>query len=520
MSMKKRVKKPVARRNTNSKKPTAEQEAERLLNVSSHEIHEGDFHQRQSAWNKVTSSEGGKLNGFTRVYMDSLGYKSLRQRLSFIEYILDRHEYRSFKVISGQEVERAMDEELRLRKSQKLYVKYQDSMYIIIQLGEREIQEGMNIAAAHIDSPALVSTGSIRQNFNVATMPCTVRGGLVPKDVTNRDFYLHYYGFRRRNGSSVKTEFTIGQNARDPVFNVAEASMHMDIEEQRKVMIKDLEMIIGSRPFPARGVNPRQNRKLGVMKLLNDKHGITEQDLRDAEITFLPLDDPRFVGADRSLISAYGQDNWACAFSLLWGFLKTKRPQYTKMLVLYDKEETRDAGRGSISTNFINSIIVPAIARTTKKEAADEWEMLRNTWSLYADATEPISVFNPDQHDPYSTTYVGSGVVLNDYGGGKGNEGGYEASPEMKRAMRTLFERKNIAHQFGIMGTHEDPIPGSSDAFHSCLLLSQGVDIGIPLLGMHRMKEIVSVIDLWNLYKTAIAFFSVSDHDKYWPKEK
>ena len=249
---------------------------------------------------------------------------------------------------------------------------------------------------------------------------------------------------------------------------------------------------------------------------LNKRFRITESALTKAELWFLPSQAPVWVGTDFSMISAYGQDNWASVFALLYGFLSAKQPEYTKIAVFYDKEEIGDTGRGSLGTKFIDDIVLPSLANLVGKELGDQWKMTRNSWSAFIDVTEPIQPYTPQKHDPRDSAYLGSGVTILPTSGDVGNLWGYESSPEFRHAISKLFKEKRIPHQFAIMGRHDNTAGGNSAEFH--LSMAEGIDLSVPLLGMHRTNELTSMVDLWYLFKAVNAFYMVTSHDAYLPK--
>ncbi len=73
-------------------------------------------------------------------------------------------------------------------------------------------------------------------------------------------------------------------------------------------------------------------------------------------------------------------------------------------------------------------------------------------------------------------------------------------------------------NQFGVMGTRDRIAAGASDNFHPAL--ARGIDIGLPLLSMHRPTEKISVIDIWNMYRGIKSFYSVNEISNFFPQRK
>ena len=89
---------------------------------------------------------------------------------------------------------------------------------------------------------------------------------------------------------------------------------------------ESLNILIGSRPDKEEGDN---KVKLTVMKLLNGKYGIIEEDFLSAELSAVPAFEVRDIGFDRSLIGAYGHDDRVCAYSELMAILEVSSTKKT-----------------------------------------------------------------------------------------------------------------------------------------------------------------------------------------------
>ena len=55
--------------------------------------------------------------------------------------------------------------------------------------------------------------------------------------------------------------------------------------------------------------------KLNILKLLNEKYGIDEEDFVSAELEVVPAGRARDYGLDRSMVMAYGHDDRVCAYT-------------------------------------------------------------------------------------------------------------------------------------------------------------------------------------------------------------
>ncbi len=480
------------------------------------DIHIVEYHGRKSAWDSLHKFQEPELEKFISLYMNSLGNKNIHARAGFVEGMLRKHKYRTFEEISnGQPIESIMGENpTRIKSRQKYYIKFQKSFITAIQIGRRPITDGTHIAAAHLDSVNLIGRiNKLKQDFNIAYMLATPYGGLDPKDFLNipMSMYIHAIVTRKNQDFSIHT--CIGEEDGEPKIYFPEQSFHLE-EDSAKPKVKHLRGVLGNRPYYDKKFDPTKRMVLNVMDILNKKYGITERSLKIADIRFVPSIRPS-LSLDGSVVAAYGQDNWASAFALLHGFLNTKNPEYTKIAIFYDREEVKDSGMGSISSNFFSEIITPTLAYVVNRDLADHYTMLQKGWGLFLDGLEPIHAFEPSAHDPYDSSYLGSGISITPASGETGDFEGYKTSPEYLRRLERILEENRIPYQYGVMGTHDDLTAGSTNTLFQSLFLEDGASIGVPCIGMHRATEQTSAIDLFNLTRAVRAFYSVKDHGAY-----
>ena len=136
-------------------------------------------------------------------------------------------------------------------------------------------------------------------------------------------------------------EVCIGENDDEPKFVINDLLPHLAQDQNKRTLnegIKgeELNVLIGSHPFKAD--EGSELVKLNVLKLLNEKYGICEDDFLSAELEMVPACKACDIGFDRSLIGAYGQDDRVCAYPALTAILNVENPEKTALAILADKE--------------------------------------------------------------------------------------------------------------------------------------------------------------------------------------
>ena len=223
----------------------------------------------------------------------------------------------------------------------KLYRINRGKALMLAVVGTRPLSEGVNIGAAHIDSPRL-----------------DLKPNPLYEDAELAFFKTHYYGGIRKyqwvtiplelrgvvalkDGSTVAV--SIGGAPEDPQFTIDDLLPHLGVEQSKKplgeaIPGESLNLLIGSRPFKDDEGSDRV--KLAVMDYLNQKYHIMEEDFISAELEVVPAFKAADIGFDRSLIGAYGHDDRVCGFACLAALLALGTPGKTAICMLADRRRS------------------------------------------------------------------------------------------------------------------------------------------------------------------------------------
>jgi len=160
----------------------------------------------------------------------------------------------------------------------------------------------------------------------------------------------------RKDGSSV--EIVIGEDENDTVFTITDLLPHLAAEQMQKKMSEgitgeNLNILFGSIPYNDEKV--KEKVKLNILKLLNEKYNITEEDLLSAELELVPSFKAKDVGLDKSMVGAYGQDDRVCAYTALRAVLDLDNVDKTAVCVLTDKEEIGSMGNTGAQSSFLET---------------------------------------------------------------------------------------------------------------------------------------------------------------------
>lgn len=392
----------------------------------------------------------------------------------------------------------------KYKAGDKVYKINRGKALIATTFGSKDLNEGLRINAAHIDSPrldlkpnplyeknelALFKThyyGGIRK-YQWVTIPLSMHGVVVKKDGT-------------------KVEINIGEAEEDPVFMISDLLPHLGMKQGERKLAEgitgeELNIIVGSLPLDDADI--KDAVKLHAMKLLNDRYGITEKDFSRAEIEFVPALKAKDMGFDRSLIAAYGQDDRICAYPALVAEIETKKPEFTTVTVLADKEEIGSVGNTGLHSNFVYDFI--SMLATNKK--ADVRVVCENSACLSSDVNAAYDPTFDSVFEANNSCYLNHGCVLTKYTGARGKYSSSDASAEFMAKVIDIMDNAGVHWQIGELGA-VDVGGGGTVAQFIAMLNIDVVDLGIPVLAMHAPYEVASKLDLYNGYKAFKAFYA------------
>ena len=393
---------------------------------------------------------------------------------------------------------------MEIKAGDKVYVCNRGKAVMLAYIGTKSLAEGVQISAAHIDSPRLdLKPTPLYEENELAYFKTHYYGGVRKYQWVTIPLELHGV-VALKDGTSVTVN--IGADANDPCLVITDLLPHLGAEQSRKPLAEaipgeTLNILLGSRPI---GDSEDTGRvKLAVMQILNEKYGIVEDDFTSAELEIVPAVNARDVGLDRSLIGSYGHDDRVCAYASLKALLDLETaPAKTAVCMLADKEEIGSEGvTGMQSAAFDTFMEDLCEAQGVAVRVCYE-----NSFCLSADVTAAYDPNYSSVYDPRNSAYVNYGVGLCKYTGARGKGGASDADAETVAYVRNLLDKENISWQIAELGK----VDAGGGGTVACYMANRNIttlDAGVPVLAMHAPFEIVSKLDCFETYRCVKAVF-------------
>ena len=392
-----------------------------------------------------------------------------------------------------------------LKAGDKVYANNMDKAIVLFIVGERPMEDGMKILGAHIDSPRLdLKQNPLYEDTDLALLETHYYGGIKKYQWVTLPLAIHGVVCKK---DGTKVDIVIGEDDNDPVIGISDLLVHLAQTQQEKKANKviegeDLNVLVGSMPLKD---EEKDAVKANILKILNDKYGIEEEDFLSAELEIVPAGKARDYGIDRSMVMAYGHDDRVCSYTSLMAMLKVERIDKTCVCLLVDKEEIGSVGATGMQSKFFENTVAEVMDRVGDYSDIKLRRALKNSKMLSSDVSAAFDPNYPSVMEKKNSAYFGKGLVFNKYTGSRGKGGCNDANPEFIAELRAIMDKHDVAFQTAELGK-VDQGGGGTIAYILANYNMEVIDCGVALHNMHAPWEVASKVDIYEAMKGYYAF--------------
>jgi aspartyl aminopeptidase len=450
-------------------------------------------------WDKIGENEVKEMMDFAEKYKDFMN-KAKTEREATAEIV------RMAKEKGFIDLNDAIAQNKKLSAGDKVFAVNKEKAVALFVIGSTPMEKGMNIVGSHIDSPRIdLKPNALYEDEGFALLETHYYGGIKKYQWVTIPLALH--GVVVKKGGE-KVNIVIGEDENDPVLYITDLLIHLSADQMEKKLAKgiegeDLNVLIGSRPIEDKEAKGRI--KLNILRILNERYGIDEEDFVTAEFEIVPAGRARDVGLDRSMVMAYGHDDRVCAYTSLEAILEIEKPEKTCVALFVDKEEIGSNGATGMHSRFFENVVAEVMELMGEYSELKLRRCLANSKMLSSDVTAAFDPIYPSVLERKNTAYMGKGIVITKYTGSRGKYSCNDANAEFLGYLRDLFNKHNIIWQTGELGK-VDQGGGGTIAYILAEYGMEVVDCGVALLSMHAPWEIASKADIYETYKAYKVF--------------
>lgn len=459
--------------------------------------------ERENAWKKYqTKDEKDKVFAFAEDYRGFLS--DCKTERECTAYFADKAKKAGY--ISLEEI---IDANRRLKAGDKVYAVNKDKGIALFVIGSEDMEQGMNILGAHIDSPRLdLKQNPLYEDTDMVLLDTHYYGGVKKYQWVTLPLALHGV-IAKKDGTVIPVN--IGEKPEDPVFGVSDLLIHLAADQMEKKASKviegeDMDVLVGSLPlYDEKDEEKKELVKKNVLRILQEQYDIEEEDFLSAEIEVVPAGAARDYGFDRSMIMGYGHDDRVCAYPSFMAMLAVEAPKRTLACLLVDKEEIGSVGATGMQSRFFENTVAELVNACGDYSELKVRRALKNSKVLSSDVSAAFDPNYPSVMEKRNAAYFGRGLVFNKYTGSRGKSGSNDAGAEYVGSLRRIMDDAGVSYQTAELGK-VDQGGGGTIAYILGNYDMQVIDSGVAVLNMHAPWEIISKVDLYEACRGYIAF--------------
>ena len=384
-----------------------------------------------------------------------------------------------------------------VKAGDKLYVTKNDSSVYAFHIGRLPLTDaGFRMICAHCDSP----TFRIKPN---AEMTC--EGGIVklntevyggPIMSTWFDRPLTIAGRVIVRGEDALHPKTLLLHVKRPLLQISNLAIHFNREVNNGVKLskqKDMLPILGV-------VTSELERGSLLMNVICGELNIKQEDIIDFDLYLADATPACTLGVHDEFLSSGRLDDLSMCFAGLEAMIATETTDMTKVLAIFDNEETGSQTKQGAGSPFLSMVLKRiALAQSGSEEAF--YQAVERAFMISADNAHAWHPNYSEKYDPTNHPVLGGGPVI------KFNAAQKYASDAVSAAVFA-----EICREAGVpcqrFVNHSDVAGGSTlGNILASSIPVRGVDMGNAILAMHSCRETGSTADHIYCVKAFTKFF-------------
>ena len=385
----------------------------------------------------------------------------------------------------------------KVQPGDKLYVTKNDSSIYAFHIGRKSLAEGgFHMICAHCDSP----TFRIKPN---AEMLC--EGGMIklntevyggPIMSTWFDRPLTIAGRVIVKGSDAFSPRTMLLHVKRPLLQISNLAIHFNRSVNDGVKLsKQKDML----PLLGMLTNKLEAGNL-LLKVICTELSIDKNDILDFDLYLADATPACTFGVHEEFISSGRLDDLSMCYAGLEALIGTEESDTTKVLAIFDNEETGSQTKQGAGSPFLASILKRiAMSQSGSDEAF--YQGVERAFMISADNAHGWHPNYSEKYDHTNHPLLGGGPVIKFNAAQK-----YASDAVSASVFAQICAEAGVPCQRFV--NHSDVAGGSTlgNILASSLPL-RGVDMGNPILAMHSCRETGSVIDHLYCVKAFSQFF-------------
>ncbi len=377
----------------------------------------------------------------------------------------------------------------------KRYFCIRNGSLIAVTVGSStDLSQGFRIIGAHTDSPCLkVKPQPERLRHGCVQLGLEVYGGVLLNPWFDRDLSMAgkvVYETPRGEIASVLLDFA------RPVVTIPSLAIHLDKQANSERSInKQLHLpallMLSDEP------EALDFRALLQREIATQMPHLPVQQVLEYEFSLYDTQAPAMVGLNSEFLASARLDNLLSCYAGLQALLSSAT-ETTAVLVCNDHEEVGSNSMAGAQGPMLESVLLRMLGSAENYARAIDQSML-----ISADNAHAIHPNYADMHDENHGPVINRGPVIKINANQR-----YATNSETAALFRRLCQLEQVPVQSFVVrsdlgcGSTIGPITAAGIGVKT-------IDVGVPQLAMHSIRELAGSDDAHYLYRVAVRFFAL-----------
>lgn len=353
--------------------------------------------------------------------------------------------------------------------------------------------EGIRMVGAHTDSPCLMvkPTPEI-QSQGLFQLGVQVYGGALLNPWFDRDLSLAGRVSYHTGDGQLRVALV---DFREAIATVPSLAIHLDREANKNREVNPQTAVVPVLCQLA-SEDAIDFRALLKTRLLHEHPQSGVAQVLDYELSFYDTQAPSLIGLHREFIASARLDNLLSCFTGLQAMLHSDGA-VSSLLICNDHEEV-----GSVSTSGANGPLLLSVLKRLAGSHCEYAALAERSMMISTDNAHAVHPNFADRHDENHGPRLNRGPVIKVNANQR-----YATNSETSGLFRLLAGLEDVPVQSFVVrndmacGSTIGPITAGATGIRT-------LDIGVPTLGMHSIRELAGSRDAWDLSRVLRRFYN------------
>ena len=391
-----------------------------------------------------------------------------------------------------------MNEKWKLKVGGKYFITKNSSSLTAFVINSDNMQDGFRIIGSHSDSP----TFRIKPNAEMTVENSYLKlntegyGGAILSTWFDRPLAIAGRVVLKSENVLCPRQEIININR--PVCIIPNIAIHMNrsINDGYKFnKQKDTLPLVGL-------INDTLEKDDFLLNEISRELNVDKKEILDFDLYLYEYEKGNIIGPSEEFISSSRLDNLSMAHASLHGLIDSKGKNGINIASIFDNEEVGSSTKQGADSNMLLNLL-ERICISLGKDREEFFSAIYSSFMISADLAHALHPNLVEKHDPTNKPIMGGGPVIKI----SANQA-YTSDAFSSGVYKNICKKCGVKYQQFV--NRSDERGGSTiGPISSTHLDINSVDIGSPILSMHSVRELGSVEDHFNIYKTFVEFYQI-----------